>query len=87
MERYLTDLDSGEQGIIAALDGGWGMKERLRSMGLAEGQLIEKLSALALGGPIIVLVNRTQIAIGRGMARKILVRTRTHERRGKQKAP
>jgi ferrous iron transport protein A len=81
MERYLTDLESGEQGIIAALEGGWGMQQRLRSMGLAEGQMIEKLSALALGGPIVILVNRTQVAIGRGMARKIRVRTPTHERR------
>ena len=84
MERYLTDLDSGEQGIIAALEGGWGIQERLRSMGLAEGQKIVKLSALALGGPIVISVNRTQIAIGRGMARKILVRMPTHERRGQR---
>jgi ferrous iron transport protein A len=85
MERYLTDLDSGEQGIITALEGGWGMQERLRSMGLAEGQRIAKLSALALGGPIVVMVNRTQIAIGRGMARRILVKTPAHENRRRQK--
>jgi ferrous iron transport protein A len=87
MERYLTELDSGEQGTIAALEGGWGMQERLRSMGLAEGQMIEKLSSLALGGPIVIMVKRTQIAIGRGMARKILVKTPAHERGGQQEKP
>jgi len=52
------------------------MRRRLHSQGLVEGQLIRLLSALAWGGPIVVLVDRAQVAIGRGMARKILVRSR-----------
>jgi ferrous iron transport protein A len=36
--------------------------------------VIRKLSDLALGGPVVVLVNRAQVAIGRGMARRILLR-------------
>jgi len=43
-------------------------------MGLVEGRVVRKLSALAWGGPVVVMVKRTQIAIGRGMARRILVR-------------
>jgi ferrous iron transport protein A len=74
MEKYLTDLAQGEEGIIVAIQGGWGLQQRLRRLGLAEGQVIRKLSDLALGGPVIVLVNRAQVAIGRGMARRILVR-------------
>ncbi len=77
MERYLTDLAKGEEGIIVALQGGSGMQQRLRRLGLDEGQAIRKLSDLALGGPVIVLVNRTQVAIGRGMASRILVRPGT----------
>ena len=74
MERYLTDLAKGEEGIIVAIQAGWGLQRRLRLLGLAEGQVIRKLSDLALGGPVVVLVNRAQVAIGRGMARRILVR-------------
>jgi len=74
MERYLTDLAKGEEGIIVAIQAGWGLQQRLRRLGLAEGQVIRKLSDLALGGPVVVLVNRAQVAIGRGMARRILVR-------------
>lgn len=74
MQKYLTDLARGEQGMIAAIQAGHGMQQRLRSLGLAEGQAIRKLSDLALGGPVVVLVNRAQVAIGRGMARRILVR-------------
>jgi ferrous iron transport protein A len=74
MERYLTDLAKGEEGIIVAIQAGWGLQQRLRLLGLAEGQVIRKLSDLALGGPVVVLVNRAQVAIGRGMARRILIR-------------
>lgn len=64
----------GEEGVIVAIQAGQGMQQRLRLLGLVEGQRIRKLSELALGGPVVVLVNRAQVAIGRGMARRILVR-------------
>ena len=74
MEKPLTELKLGEEATIAAVQGGRGMQVRLRNMGLVEGQAVRKLSALAWGGPVVVMVKRTQIAIGRGMARRILVR-------------
>jgi ferrous iron transport protein A len=74
MQKYLTELAKGEQGTIVALHAGWGAQQRLRLLGLVEGQVIRKLSELALGGPVVVLVNRAQVAIGRGKARRILVR-------------
>ncbi len=74
MEKPLTELKLGEEATIAAVQGGRGMQVRLRNMGLVEGQVVRKLSALAWGGPVVVMVKRTQIAIGRGMARRILVR-------------
>jgi ferrous iron transport protein A len=70
----LTELARGEEGIITAIQGGWGFQQRLRLLGLSEGRAVRKLSDLALGGPVVVLVNRAQVAIGRGMARRILVR-------------
>lgn len=74
MEKLLTELGPGEQGIVAAIQGGRGLQARLRSLGLAEGQKIRKVSALAWGGPVVVEVKRTQVAIGRGMAGRIVVR-------------
>jgi ferrous iron transport protein A len=73
MQKYLSEMTAGEQGIISSVQGGLGMQERLRRIGLVEGQTVRKVSTLAGRGPIIVLVNRTQIAIGRGMAHKIVV--------------
>jgi ferrous iron transport protein A len=50
------------------------MQKRLHSMGLLEGNVVKKVSSLGMGGPVIILVNRAQVAIGRGMARKIIVK-------------
>ena len=75
MEKRLSDLGPQEQGKIIALRGGRGLQARLRALGLAEGQVVRKLSALGWGGPVIVVVNRAQIAIGRGMAHRIVVIT------------
>lgn len=73
MNKLLSDLGPQEQGTIIALHGGRGLQARLRALGLVEGQVVRKLSALGWGGPVIVLINRAQIAIGRGMARHIVV--------------
>ena len=77
MDKTLADLNPGETATILSLHGGRGMHGRLRRLGLIEGQVVQKLSTLALGGPVVVLIHRAQIAIGRGMARRILVRTNT----------
>jgi ferrous iron transport protein A len=74
MEKLLTELRPGEQATVAAIQGGWGLQARLRNLGLVEGQTIRKVSALAWGGPVVVEIERTQVAIGRGMASRILVR-------------
>jgi ferrous iron transport protein A len=75
IEKTALDLAPGEEGEIVALNGGPGLVARLRALGLSEGQRVRNVSRIGWGGPIILLVNRAQVAIGRGMARKILVRT------------
>jgi ferrous iron transport protein A len=74
IEKSALDLAPGETGEIVSLGGGKGLQSRLRSLGLAEGQRVMNVSRIHWGGPIILLVNRAQIAVGRGMARRILVR-------------
>ncbi len=74
MEKLLTELKPGEKATVVSIHGGRGIQVRLRSLGLVEGQMLRKLSALAWGGPVVVEVKRTQVAIGRGMAARILVR-------------
>lgn len=79
MNKPLSDLGPQEQGTIIALHGGRDFQARLRALGLAEGRVVRKLSALGWGGPVIVLINRAQVAIGRGMARRIVVSSEENE--------
>ncbi len=75
MAKPLTDLTKDEEGIVVAIQGGAEMKRRLRLLGVAEGRRVRKLSGLAFGGPVVILVDRAQVAVGRGMAARILVNT------------
>jgi ferrous iron transport protein A len=74
-EKLLTDLSVNEEAEIVEIRGGRGMQGRLRALGLAKGQRVKKLSRVGLGGPVVILVNRAQVAIGRGMAQRIIVLT------------
>lgn len=76
-KKWLTELSSDEEAEIISIHGGWIMQARLKDLGIAEGQIIKKISRVGLRGPVIVLVNRAQVAIGAGMASRILVKVKS----------
>ena len=76
-EKLLTELSQNESAEIVSINGGWIMQARLRDMGLVQGKIIKKISRVGLRGPVIVLVNRAQVAIGAGMASRILVKVKS----------
>ncbi|NLG88249.1 MAG: ferrous iron transport protein A [Clostridiaceae bacterium] len=71
----LKDMKIGEEAVISTIKGGYGIHAKLESMGLREGSRITKKSAVFAGGPVIVQAGSTQIAIGDGMANRIIVET------------
>jgi ferrous iron transport protein A len=79
IEKPLTELAPGEEAEVVALGGGEGLRSRLRALGLVEGRKVRNLSRIGRGGPVVLLINRAQVAVGRGMARKIMVRTNGDE--------
>lgn len=52
---------------------GRGLRAKLIQYGLHMGDCIRLLRAAPLGGPLLVEVNGREIALGRGVAEKILV--------------
>ncbi len=68
----LTQARSGEVVRVKEILGGQRAVTRLREMGLVEGALIKVIDNPIIG-PIIVEVNGTKIALGRGMAKKVIV--------------
>ncbi len=71
----LLELPIGARARIVGLHGGPNSVRRIMAMGLRKGDEVEVLYKAVFGGPILVknLSNGSQIAIGRGMAGKILV--------------
>jgi ferrous iron transport protein A len=69
----LTQLKIGQVGRLVEIQGGFGLIRRLESMGIRRGKEITKISAHFWRGPQIVKVDNLQVAIGFGMARKILI--------------
>ena len=69
----LTTLFPGERAKIVALGHGAGRQRHLRTMGLMEGKIVEIVATQPARGPVVLNVEGTQIAIGRGMAMHILI--------------
>ena len=67
----LTQLKTGEKAYIEEIIGGRRAKKRLSSLGFVKGRNIKIFRDD--GGPIIIAINDNRIALGRGMASKIVV--------------
>ena len=68
----LAMVPSGKKAKIISIGGGRGLKGHLISMGLNIGSEIEVLSQ-GTPGPFLVAVRDTRLAIGRGIAQRIMV--------------
>jgi ferrous iron transport protein A len=73
-KNSLVQMEIGDMGKIVEIHGGARMSSRLGNLGIRVGEGIKKVSQQAMRGPIIVAVGRSQVAIGFGMARNILVK-------------
>lgn len=71
--KALNDLRFGERGRITQINGGLGMINRLASLGIRQGKIIKKLNSGFMQGPVTIEIDRTQVAIGFGMAKRILI--------------
>jgi len=69
----LTKMRPAESGVIAEIQGGHNLINRLQSMGIRPGRKIAKVSYHFWRGPQTVKIGNRQVAIGFGMAKKILV--------------
>lgn len=74
-KRQITirQMGAGQSGKVVQILGGHGLAKRLYSLGIRPGKRITKVSAMFMRGPVTIQVDRTQVAIGFGMAGKIVV--------------
>lgn len=78
--QQLNTVGSGQKGTIVAVKGGRGIHERLASMGLHVGSDVEMIQGGRHGIPYMLAVGDTRLAIGRGMAKHIIVAVADQER-------
>ena len=69
----LAVMKTGQTGTVVEISGGPGFVRRLDALGIRPGKKVTKLSATLFRGPVILRVDHTRVAVGFGMARKILV--------------
>ena len=69
----LAQMREKQKGKIVEVHAGAGLQNRLISLGVYPGKEITKLSRSVLRGPVAIKVGRTVLALGHGMASKIIV--------------
>ncbi|MCL0065674.1 ferrous iron transport protein A [Dehalococcoidia bacterium] len=73
MDIQLLQLRTGKAALIKQIDGGYGLKRRLTSLGIMAGQTVRRVGFGPFNGPVVVEVNRARVAIGKGMAMQVVV--------------
>ncbi|MBL7125072.1 MAG: FeoA domain-containing protein [Dehalococcoidales bacterium] len=70
----LARMQPGHSGIVVQIQGGHGLVNRLSALGIMPGKRITKISSMLMRGPVTIEVDRVRVAIGHGMANKIIVK-------------
>jgi len=69
----LAQMQSGQKGKIVEINGGYGLARKLEALGIRTGKEVIKKSEQLMRGPVLLQHNNTQVAVGFGMASKVLV--------------
>ena len=71
--QSLAQLSPGHSAKVISIEGGRGLQQKLQNLGIREGVVVKKARGMFIFGPIIVKAGSTQIALGKGMASKVIV--------------
>ena len=69
----LARMRAGQRGKIIRISGGHGIAGKLQALGIRQGQEIKKISDQWMRGPVLLQHGHSQVALGFGMASKVLV--------------
>ena len=86
MKLLLSQLKAGEKGRITSIKmsgghgrgwkrrgRGWGLERRLMDLGLTHNTPVHVVKSAPFNGPIEVIVRGSRLALGRGIAERVLV--------------
>ena len=69
----VSKLEPGQSGKVIDIQGGAGMIARLAALGIRPGRTVTKISSMLWRGPVTIQTGGTRLAIGHGMASRIIV--------------
>ena len=73
-QTTLARMQLGQSGIVVQIQGGHGLVNRLSALGIIPGKRVTKISSMLMRGPVTIEVDRVQVAIGFGMANRVIVK-------------
>jgi ferrous iron transport protein A len=74
----LAEMRTGQTGTIVGVMGGPGLIRRLNALGIRPGKQVTKISSTLFHGPITLGVDSARVAVGFGVAKRIIVKVDKH---------
>jgi ferrous iron transport protein A len=71
--KTLLQISPGNSVRVVDFDGGVHLRSKLTQYGIYPGDCLRLLRKAPMGGPLLVVCNEREIALGRGVADKIIV--------------
>lgn len=70
----LVELTVGQVGKVVSIEAGWGVQQNLAALGIVPGRRVRRIAMQPMGGPVTIqVIGGARIAVGRGMARRVVV--------------
>jgi Fe2+ transport system protein FeoA len=73
-DKTLDQIRNSKEVIVQRIDGGWASRKMLSQMGIHVGDTILVKRIGIIGGPIHIQIHGMEAALGRGIAKKVIVR-------------
>ena len=73
MVTPLSNLEQGCSFVVSHFLGGRGVEDKLQQFGLLPGDKAFVVRTAPFGGPLIILIDEREVAVGHNIAKKIMV--------------
>lgn len=73
MGMTLNTIKENQKVKVISISGGWGVRQRLGCLGIHPGDIITIKRSAIMQGPILIKIHGNQVALGRGVASRVLV--------------
>jgi ferrous iron transport protein A len=71
MEKKLSEMSYGEEGVVKSIEGS--LRNKVAGMGIRVGKKLKMITKHPIKGPVVVLVDEARTSLGLGIASKIII--------------